>query len=94
MFLMDLFLMTNTTSGKKIVGLPVEAYSEHCQTSKMELSVKKGKLTSHGILHYLRPANPSKNFSQLIMSKFIFSQYSLEKCCLCRDSLTLRVFSR
>ena len=86
--------MANTTSGKKIIGLPVEAYSEHCQTSKIELSVIKVKLTRHGILHYLRSANPSKNFSQLIMSKFILSQYSLEKCCLCRDSLTLRVFSR
>ena len=33
------------------------------------------KLTSHGILHYLRSADLSKSFPQLIMSIFIFSQY-------------------
>ena len=33
------------------------------------------KLTIHGILHTLRPAELSKSFSQLIMSIFIFAQY-------------------
>ena len=32
-------------------------------------------LTSHGILHYLCSADPSKNFCQLIVSIFILSQY-------------------
>ena len=38
---MDLFLMTNTTSGREIAGLSAETNSEPCQTSKMELSAKK-----------------------------------------------------
>ena len=33
------------------------------------------KLTSHGTLHYLRSADLSKSFSQLIISISIFSQY-------------------
>ena len=33
------------------------------------------KLTSHGILCYLRPADAPKGFFQLIMSVFIFSQF-------------------
>ena len=35
---------------------------------------KKSKVTSHCIFHYLLSPNPSKSFSQLIMSIFIFSQ--------------------
>ena len=48
---MDLFLMTNTTSGREIAGLSAETNSEPCQTSKMELSAKKiKKVTSHCII--------------------------------------------
>ena len=36
------------------------------------------KLTSHGILHYLRSADLSKGFSQLILSIISFSQYSFQ----------------
>ena len=39
------------------------------------LVVKGLKLTSHVILHYLRSADLSKSFSELIVSIFIFSQY-------------------
>ena len=34
-------------------------------------------LTNHGILHYLWSSELSKNFSQLIVSTIIFSQYFL-----------------
>ena len=37
------------------------------------------KLTSQGELHYLWSADLSKSFSQLIMSKVIFSQYFFQK---------------
>ena len=37
------------------------------------------KLTSHGILHYLRSADLSKSFYQLIMSIFIFAQYFFQQ---------------
>ena len=42
------------------------------------------KLTSHGILHYLRSADLSKSFYQLIMSIFIFSQYFFQQIVSCR----------
>ena len=37
------------------------------------------KLTSHGILHYLKPGDLSKCFTQLILPIFIFSWYFFQR---------------